>query len=318
MGSLSAGLDLCRRIMRRFPRNISFSFAYGSGVKSQIGYEKKQLNDNIVDLILCVDDERMQDWHRENIEMNPRDYSGLKALGASTITRYQTSIPAKVYCNTLIPVEEEGITIKYGVTRKSDLIRDATEWTDLYLAGRLQKPVQFLHEPPKKVKEALERNLQTALTVALLLLPEKFTSFNLFHTIAELSYSGDFRMVFGENPNKVKNIVKPQLESFHKLYSPFIVQQREWLQCPESIGGMYCQDKSERIVLDQLKSIPFVYPATALSVRLREDYREHLRNILRSRVFRSSALQSLKNIPTAGLVKSLKYSYKKALKTFSK
>lgn len=41
-------------------------------------------------------------------------------------------------------------------------------------------------------------------------------------TIAGLSYTGDFRMVFGENPNKVANIVLKSLDHFHSLYSPVL------------------------------------------------------------------------------------------------
>uniref|UniRef100_A0A7G3AST9 Phosphatidate cytidylyltransferase, mitochondrial n=1 Tax=Lutzomyia longipalpis TaxID=7200 RepID=A0A7G3AST9_LUTLO len=249
MSSMSAGLDLCRRILKRFPRNVCFSFAYGSGVKSQIGYEKKNLNENIIDFVLCVPDDKMKDWHKENIQRNPQDYSGMRFLSPSMLVNYQTSIPANVYCNTLIPIEEEGVMIKYGVTRKSDLMKDATEWKDLYLSGRLHKPVQFLQEPDETLREALRKNLQTALTVGLLLLPERFTNFQLFHTIASLSYSGDFRMIFGENPNKVSNIVKPQLESFFKLYQPLIIQHQKHLQCPESLNGEYIQDKSSKITL---------------------------------------------------------------------
>ncbi|GAB0090502.1 Phosphatidate cytidylyltransferase, mitochondrial [Sergentomyia squamirostris] len=317
MGSVGAGLDLCRRIIKRFPHHLCFSFAYGSGVKSQIGYEKKQLNKNVVDLVLCIEDEQLQNWHTENIQKNPEDYSGMKILGSSVIAKYQTIIPAQVYCNTLIPIKKENITIKYGVTRKSDLIKDLTHWQEVYLSGRLQKPVQFIQEPDEIIRKALRRNLQTALTVALLLLPEKFNDYNLFHTIAQLSYSGDFRMIFGENPNKVKNIVQPQLDSFRELYKPFIFAEKDHLHFPGSLSGEYSQDKSDERVFSQLKSIPFIYSSDKLGKHSIGNYRDEVKRILGRRVFRSSALQSLKNIPTAGIIKSLKYSYKKALKTFS-
>jgi len=45
---------------------------------------------------------------------------------------------------------------------------------------------------------------------------------HIVQRIAALSYTGDFRMVFGENPNKVSNIVTANLPHFHALYAPVL------------------------------------------------------------------------------------------------
>lgn len=114
--------------------------------------------------------------------------------------------------------------VKYGVVNIDTLCHDLSEWDTLYLAGRLQKPVKILRDDPR-VRLANQINLLSAVRVALLLLPEKFTEYQLYTTIAGISYMGDPRMrLYAENPNKVQNIVDNQLSNFRRLYSPLIDQ----------------------------------------------------------------------------------------------
>ena len=54
------------------------------------------------------------------------------------------------------------------------------------------------------------------------MLPRSFTLKELYLTIAGLSYTGDFRMVFGENPHKVSNIVNASMHELHGLYAPVL------------------------------------------------------------------------------------------------
>lgn len=103
------------------------------------------------------------------------------------------------------------------------LLRDLEEWETLYLAGRLQKPVKILRDDAK-VKLATKQNLENAVRVALLMLPERFAEEDLFLKIAGLSYRGDFRMLFGENPHKVYNIVYAQMDAFHEKYVDIITE----------------------------------------------------------------------------------------------
>ena len=69
-----------------------------------------------------------------------------------------------------------------------------------------------------RVRLANQVNLTEAVRVALLTLPEKFSESELFERIAGISYTGDFRMIVGENPNKIQNIVQAQLAHFDRLY----------------------------------------------------------------------------------------------------
>lgn len=317
MTSINPAISLYRRILKRFPQEVAFCFAYGSGVKSQLGYENRKISDNVLDFVISVDDDKLAKWHTDNIRKNENDYSALGKFGGGFVSKYQRFIPANVYFNTLIPVPEENVTIKYGVVATNHLIRDCNEWTYLYLAGRLQKPVTIVSETvPDGINTSLQSNLGHALSTALLLLPERFTGYELFYKIAQLSYRGDFRMVFGENPNKVQNIVKPQVQQFLSLYKPEISKKSDVLQIVASSANddvTFVQDISPKAVESLMREVPKNH---RVSVQHKE-YSKELANSLARTVFKSSAIQSIKNIPTAGLIKSIRYSYSKAKKTFS-
>lgn len=323
------------RILSRFPPNVTFCFAYGSGVKQQLGHDAVQKKKNMIDLIFTVDNAHR--WHASNLERNPEHYSGLKHLGSSFIAKYQESFGAKVFFNTLIPIPEEDVMIKYGVVCTKDLLDDLTTWSNLYLAGRLHKPVEIIRPASgSRFQNAIDSNLRAAVHAALLLLPEKFTEFELYREISNLSYAGDFRMIFGENKDKVNNIVRPQVEGFRNLYAPIFSNFQHVLSLPpENSDNSVCiQDQSEKTILYHLNYLPkwpirrIVYRQTKgryrqdtedilTAVSKASNYRELVSQSLRSIVWQSSVKQSIKNIPSAGVAKSIKYSWAKALKTFN-
>ncbi|KAK4879312.1 hypothetical protein RN001_007458 [Aquatica leii] len=217
------------KILSKFPSNFSFCFAYGSAVKKQLNNTQTPANSNMIDLVFCVDN--AYEWHRSNLEVNRSHYSGFRYLGHHTITNFQEHYGAKVYFNTLVPLDD--IIYKYGVISTKDLITDLLEWSDLYLAGRLHKPVEIIIPPTSsELQTALQLNLQSAVHAALLILPETFTEYQFYHTICNLSYAGDFRMFFGENKNKVDNIVKPQILQFRTLYKLFMKNLHDYVDFP--------------------------------------------------------------------------------------
>lgn len=314
------------RILSKFPQKFSFCFAYGSGVKQQIGYENVlKKKETMIDLIFCVNNSL--DWHSDNLIKNPQHYSGLKAFGPKCITKFQENFGAKVYCNTLIPLldGDDDLIFKYGVMTTSDLLRELLEWPDLYLAGRLHKPVEIIHEPSDEIHQAMKTNLKSALSVALLLLPEKFTKYNLYYTISNLSYSGDFRMIFGESKDKVNNIVQPQLEQFQNLYKPTFKEFEKFISVNET-SNVIQQDFSSKSRIELFNQIPIEPKRRSMKLsgkktnaELIDDskFQKILAQSLRDIVWQSSVKQSIKNIPTAGFTKTIRYSWKKALKTFN-
>jgi translocator assembly and maintenance protein 41 len=179
----------------------------------------------VIDFIFGVS--HTQHWHSLNLAQHPSHYSFLQYLpySSAAISSIQDSFGAGVYFNPYITIN--GVMIKYGVVNLDTLRQDLTEWTTLYLAGRLQKPVKILRDDAR-IRLANQINLLSALRTALLMLPEHFTERDLYEKIAGLSYMGDPRMLYipglgaSENMAKVSNIVGAQLPGFRQLYVPLI------------------------------------------------------------------------------------------------
>lgn len=305
-----------KRLLAGFPsKHFVYCFAYGSGVFQQAGRTDRAM----VDLIFVVND--TQCFHRDNLTANPDHYSSIRHLGSNVISDIQTSFGANVYFNTNVTVGD--LTFKYGVIDESDFRQDLQSWYTLYIAGRLHKPVLTLHDTG--LSNLVEHNLESAVHAALLQLPEKFSERDLYTAIAGLSYRGDFRMIIGEDKNKVANIVQPQIEKFRSLYTPVFKSMSDRLCVASSFVE---QDKSLENKLYHLQRLPpnlkNILLGSCKNKMSCEDDSDRLQNlanqdnidkIVRSGIYRivfySSLMQSIKGIPTAGLLKSIIYSYNK-------
>jgi len=300
------------RVLTKFPtKHLVYCFAYGSGVFQQAGRTDRAM----VDLIFVVNN--THDFHRENLTINPDHYSSIRYLGASVLSSVQTSFGANVYFNTHITVDN--LMFKYGIIDVKDFRQDLQSWYTLYIAGRLHKPVLMLRD--EGLSDLVMHNLRSAVHAALLQLPEQFSEIDLYTAIAGLSYRGDFRMIIGEDKNKVANIVQPQIEKFRTLYTPVFKSMSDRL----SINSFVEQDKSSESKLYHLQRLPQnlknilfrSYKNKLNNDRILEDLAKQddvskiVRNGICKIVFYSSLMQSIKGIPTAGLLKSVVYSYSK-------
>lgn len=226
--------EALRQILWQFRAPIRYAFAYGSGVFAQSGgppssekthpsapaaiQNMQQGKGKMIDFIFGVS--YSQHWHSLNLNQHRDHYSGLGSLGSYMVSQTQDRFGAGVYFNPFVTVN--GTLIKYGVVNLDTLCKDLSQWNTLYLAGRLQKPVKILRDHPN-VRLANQFNLLSAVRVALLLLPGEFSEFDLYSTIAGISYMGDLRMsVSAEDPRKVNNIVSGQVAHFRRLYAPLI------------------------------------------------------------------------------------------------
>lgn len=326
--SLKVVDNIFDRILSRFPDGIQLAFAYGSGIFPQSGHQ--DMSKNMLDFIFAVDDPVQ--WHRENLKHNSKHYSFLNYLGPARIAKIQDGYGAGIYYNTLVPVQDR--IIKYGIISTATLINDLLDWETLYVSGRLHKPVRFLIEPSKGIlQSAVQMNQVSAVHAAVLLLPETFTEEELFVTITALSYSGDFRMKFGEDKNKVRNIVTPNMERFRKMYEK-ILDNEEHIYWNKS-KGQFEQYPNHISQYHHLNLLPKTLQMNLVALRHQEghhgsgylDAEEVLRNYAHDSlcsdkvkkcveqiVGTSSWSQSIKSIFTAGLMKSTRYSLKKLTK----
>ncbi len=328
---MNSALTKARNIFSRFPKdNICYCFCYGSGVFKQAGKNRSRM----IDLVFVVDN--ASNFHEDNLRHRSRHYSALKYLGPNAVTKFQEQWAAKMYYNTLIYDSAEDVTYKYGIISRDDFINDLLDWRYLYISGRLHKPVAVLHDnDDPEFATALRNNVFSAAHAALLTIPEFFSEQYFYETIANISYKGDFRMYLGEDKNKVRNIVLPQMEYFRELYSSVVSSLSDFLYIPEPPLVGWQQDKSPEARWHHLNNLPRVPQKRLVNLhnkltRARRDSEEalhtmsfdpeigkSLKNILETIVFSSSVKQSLKGIMTAGIIKSLKYGGRKVYSMFS-
>lgn len=161
-----------------------------------------------------------QEFHRDNILKNPQHYSLLRLMGPKMIEKIQCNFAARVYYNTHVKVGKR--KIKYGVISYENVKQDLLDWRWIYISGRLHKPVLEVIKPRQDMCDLVTENRRSALHSSLLLLPESFTLKQLFHKIVGLSYTGDFRMVVGEDKNKINKIVEGNYEELLRVYEPLM------------------------------------------------------------------------------------------------
>ncbi len=283
--------------------SCEMAVAYGSGV---FGQGAKSLSDGsrLLDLLLVVKDSAA--WHHANqtrhaehyppwLRGRPKRAAWLQRLGGAHLLFFPF-------------VELGGVACKYGVIEVADLRRDLEQWETLYCSGRLHKPVQLLHEPSanSSLTQAMEQNRASALSAALVLLAEEGAKVesesDVFLQVARLSYEGDIRMAFGEDPNKVRNIVSNNLDAFSSLYRSHLVaaQNEGTLQF-----GHCVSPEAARMHMSRLPE------------RFRRIPPEQLRRALFDTVRRSSMVQTAKSALSAGVGKSLRYALRKIGKRFA-
>eukprot|EP00249_Psilotum_nudum_P028940 c38974_g1_i1 orf=282-1292(+) len=316
---------------------VEFAFAYGSGVFQQPGHSDLSKQEApMVDYILGVT--CPEEWHSQNIERNPHHYtSWLSHFGGKGVSLIADRVGVGVHFNAFVPWK--GKMIKYGVMSMNNLVQDILRWQQLYISGRLQKPVRILVDNWELAK-VNQVNLQSAVCAALLLLPAQFSEEDLYIKIGSLSYMGDVRMLFAEDKDKVCRIVRGSSEYFHALYRIplYHMAASGFLELPTSFGhldSIFVKDCSPAAVESLLSSLPSAVLARmpfqlshiiehknagivspGEKVVIKSDYSRPLQRAIRSIVRTSSIRQILSGFLAAGCANSASYVLKKSLKAW--
>ena len=322
------GPDVSSLLISAFPA-VDMAFAYGSGAVRQGGYKYNSSEYNgsvelpMLDLIFAVEDSEA--WHKANMKRHRDHYTSMIDLNASQIAKVQKRIGAGVWFNAMVPIpianNDTGTSnrlLKYGVIETFDLQKDLTTWETLYVAGRLHKPVQLI-KSSGQLDVCMEINSDYAIYTALSLLPSRFTEQDLYMKIASLSYTGDPRMLIGENPHKVRNLVEPILPAYRKLYDSHLRNvDSHLLRSAEVSGGRsFAMDPS----LGAKKYIQSRLPSSIRSILPRHSemgtLSEEVRSAVSTVVGRSATAQTAKGLFTIGTTKSLVYAAQKVAKRFA-
>lgn len=276
------------------------AYGYGSGVFKQSGYTDKDKPQ--IDLILVVDD--LKKWHLENMKKNPRDYSftGKLFFKYASVSKLK-GLTGITYLSN---IKEDGSIYKYGTIEKNDLVSYLETWNSFYLPGRFQKRILPIIDS-KEIEVANEKNRNAVLLVALLTLPmNRNKLIDVYTEICGLSYLGDTRMKFAENPRKVLNIVEGSYDSLNEIYGK---------ECP-----YFKILKDEKIEIAREKIIKDIslLPSGLLEYLENEKdlqvVREKIISYFTELNKKESSKQTLKGLFTNGIIRSIQYASKKVMK----
>mgnify|MGYP003289306559 CR=1 FL=1 len=309
--------------LKRRPDTVC-TYGYGSGVFKQAGYTDEDKPQ--IDLILAVKD--IKKWHLENIKMNPSDYSIIGKIFYSNASRetikgfngiaYQSNIRDYTWYLALNSRYSDGAEtemeckvqmFKYGVIEYSDLEKQLKTWNRFYLAGRFQKGILPI-KSTKEIDSLIEENRKDALVAALYFLGKESTLTELYETIVSLSYIGDTRMKFFENPNKIRNIVsklKDELDYIYKKKNPYfeIVDDEKIIV-------------NHQILNKEFLPASLAYYLSGIPKDNLEAMRQAIYNFFKEKNKKESLNQTIHGIKTNGIVNSSDYVFQKIKKRIYK
>ena len=280
------------------------AYGYGSGIFKQSGYTSKDKPQ--IDLIFVVED--LKKWHLENMKLNRHDYSliGKVFFKYASLSKLKGTTGITYVSN----IKENGNIYKYGTIEEKDLIENLNTWKSFYMPGRFQKTIYPIKQSDSLIT-AIDKNRDNALLLSSYLQEKnEVTKKDIFVTLCSLSYLGDTRMKFAENPRKVLNIVEGSFDILNSIYD----FNKSYLTEKDNITIDYGKLKEE------LKNLPgslLEYINDSLDsndTMIRQKILEYFTQLNK----KESTKQTIKGIYTNGICRSIDYASKKLTKRFKK
>ncbi|MDE5889307.1 MAG: phosphatidate cytidylyltransferase, partial [Bacilli bacterium] len=295
--------DIIARFSYRRPDSLGV-YGYGSGVFKQ-AIQAVQKVPPQTDIIFIVEDIRK--WHQENMKLNQHDYSILGKIhfNSSSISK----LKGKNNITYLSNIYENDFYFKYGVIEVEDFLRGLSVWDNIFVAGRFHKPVLEI-KSNEEIKESINYNRKCALMIACLFCDPVTNITEVYRRISALSYTGDARMAFAENPNKVKNIVSGSFDKFVLTY-PLI---EDYITSMDN-GMLYINHSR---ILERMDELP--ESLLTFLTELDTDYscldivRINVGTFFIMKNRQESKNQIVEGIKTNGIVRSVPYAFAKVRK----
>lgn len=282
------------------------AYGYGSAIFKQKDYNGKKPQ---YDMILIVDD--LKKWHLRNMINNRTDYSfiGKVYLTNASIERIKGLNKIIYFSN----IKKGNELFKYGVIEKDDFLEDLISWENVFLAGRFHKPTLEI-KGEADINNAILKNRESAFIVSCILSESETTLRDLYIKLCGLSYLGDMRMAFAENPNKVENIVYGNFGYLEQLY--------------KEIGNKYkfIQRIDDRLLIDHSMIFKYIdlLPKALFEFLLvnckdldnLDDVRGCIYTFFQMKNHDESIYQTFSSIQTNGIIRSVPYALSKISKKY--
>ncbi len=223
-------LELIKNIRKNLPENIAI-IGYGSGIFKQQGYDRNEIPDK--DIILVV--ENFRQFLIDDYKMNKDHFSSDFDVRVLEDKKDKYKFYKNIGC---LKFYHDNVHYKMMIISESALIYDLKTWNHFGMAGRLTKPI--LYEDLKaNLENLILKNRENILITALLFSKDNYMKKeDLYKIISKLTYMYDFRTILpGERKSKSEDIVNGAVEKFDEIYlqSPLITTKGSMVINPHPI-----------------------------------------------------------------------------------